>query len=134
MKRWFENWELKLMALVLAFILWGYVGSKQVLQQRMNIKIELRNIPAGFMVDPHLQSRIPVIFSGRKRDILKLNPSQLNAVIDLSRMSRTRQSMKIIPKILQMPQGISAEIPDIDIHLLLMPTPTTSATIARKMK
>ncbi len=52
MKRWiFENFNLKVLAVFIAFLLWSYVDLKQVLDHKhLTLYVELTDIPTGMDV------------------------------------------------------------------------------------
>ena len=78
-----ENFGLKILAFFLAFILWAYVGSRQVLELKLTPHLELGDMPAGMTLDDKLKPSIPVILSGRKESILDVDKEEVKAVVSL---------------------------------------------------
>jgi YbbR domain-containing protein len=121
MRRWFlENLGLKAMAFFIALALWAYVGSRQVLEQKMTLNLELTDIPAGMMVDSNVKTTIPVVFVGRKDAILKLDPDGLTAVVDLKDFAPTKKDMIVHPtvRVQPLPSGVTIPATTIAVHLI----------------
>jgi len=66
--RWLlEDIGLKLTALILAFILWAFVGTNQVLERKMDLKAVFNDVPVGAVLTEDVRNTVPVILVGRRR-------------------------------------------------------------------
>ena len=84
MNRWlFENLGLKILALFIAIALWAYVGTRQIIDRRVTVSVELTDIPPGVTVDPRVRTSVPVVLTGRKESVLDLDGDDLTAVVSL---------------------------------------------------
>jgi YbbR domain-containing protein len=128
MSRWlFQNLGLKILALVIAVALWAYVGSRQMLDRRITLHLELTDVPAGMTVDSDVRTSISVLFSGRKDTVLDLDPEELKAVLSLRDVRPGQQEVVLRPKVQPLPPGVTPNsIPDIKVHLVPLNPPKKS--------
>jgi YbbR domain-containing protein len=119
MKRWFfQNIGLKFLSLIIAFALWAYVGSRQVLEQHLNVQLEFADMPAGMTLDPSLKTNISVNLTGRKDRILDIDPEDLRAVVSLRNAQSGQKEIVVHPKIQPLPIGVTANVADVTLHLI----------------
>jgi hypothetical protein len=121
MKRWiFENLGLKLLACLIAIALWAYVGSRQVLERKMTLRLELTDVPLGMMVEANVKTTVPIIFTGRKESVLSLDPEELKAVVSLREFAPSSKALVIHPPVKVQPavSGVVATTPNITVHLV----------------
>lgn len=119
MRRWFfQNMGLKFLSLIIAFALWAYVGSRQVLEQRLNVQLEFADMPTGMTLDPNLKTNISVNLTGRKDRILDIDPEDLRAVVSLRNAQAGQKEIVVHPKIQPLPIGVTANVADVTLHLI----------------
>jgi YbbR domain-containing protein len=119
MKRWlFQNIGLKLLALLVAFALWAYVGSRQVLEQRLSLHLEFTDVPAGMTLDPNVKTNILVNLTGRKDRILEVDTDNLKAVVSLHNAQPGQKEIMVHPKVQPLPYGVTANSSDIAVRLI----------------
>jgi YbbR domain-containing protein len=118
MKRWiFENFNLKVLAVLIAFLLWGYVDLKQVLDHKhLTLYVELTDIPAGMTLDPAVKTSVSVMLIGK--NVKDLEADDLDATASLKGFSPGQEEIVVRPKIEQLPEGVTASIHDLKVHLL----------------
>jgi YbbR domain-containing protein len=132
MKRWlFQNIGLKFLSLIIAFALWAYVGSRQVLEQRLNVQLEFADMPAGMTLDPSLKTNISVSLTGRKDRILDIDPEDLRAVVSLHNAQSGQKEIVVHPKIQPLPIGVTANVADVTLHLIPL-TDNSKKTIKKR--
>jgi len=92
-----EDWKYKLLALAIAFSLWGYVSSQRNpnTQQRYNIPVELRNIQPGCNVELS-SNQVSVIVKGPKLVLDRINEENLKAWVDLNSIKDTTETNRTI--------------------------------------
>lgn len=135
MKRWlFENMGLKLLALLIAVCLWAYVGSQQVLNRRVEAHLQLTDIPDGMMVDSNVRTTIPVVLTGRKQSILDLDGNDLTAIVSLRHYEPGKSEVSVRPFIRPLPSGVSANTPEVIVHLIPVPKPPPKAAKSHHSK
>ncbi len=119
MKRWlFQNIGLKLLSVLIAFALWAYVGSRQVLEQRVNLHLEFADMPVGMTLDPNIHTNISATLIGRKDRILDIDPQELHAVVSLKNVQSGQKEISVHPHIQPLPNGVSVNTPDVTIRLV----------------
>ncbi|HVM32421.1 MAG TPA: hypothetical protein VMU88_04740 [bacterium] len=135
MKRWlFENLGLKLSALLIAVALWAYVGSRQVLDRRVTVHLQLTDIPAGMTVDSNLRPTLPVVLTGRKESILDLDGDDLTAIVSLKGYTPGKPDLAVRPLIRPLPIGVTASTADLTIHLVPVAKPAPPPRAAKHKK
>jgi hypothetical protein len=114
----FENFGLKVLAFLIALSLWAYVGSRQVLDRRIIVHLELTDIPQGMTVDSNVKTTIPVVLTGRKESILDLDGEDLAAIVSLKAYIPPKLDVLVHPQIRPLPPGVTVDVPDVTIHLV----------------
>jgi hypothetical protein len=121
MKRFlFENFWLKVLALVIACVLWAYVGWREFTTKKASLALQLTEIPEGMAVDDNVKSRVTVIFKGRKDILDSIDPDELMAVMSLKEVAPlpkdliARPPIRVEPK----PSGVVVTMPNIAVHLI----------------
>ncbi len=128
MKRWiFENFGLKVLAVFIAFALWAYVGSRQVLERRMTLHIEFTDIPAGVALGPDVKTVVPAVLIGRPESLVDLDPDDLKAVVSLKGCQPSQKMVIVHPRIPDLPNGVRANISDLQVPLVSAPVPKDPA-------
>jgi len=124
MKRWlFENLGLKILAFLIAVALWAYVGSRQILENRMTLHLELTDVPPGMTVDSNVRTSIPVVLTGRKDSVLDIDPTELKAVVSLKGYQPDQKQMVVRPRVQPLPSGVIASTQDLTVHLVPLAVP-----------
>ncbi|HTA77792.1 MAG TPA: hypothetical protein VK791_11610 [bacterium] len=119
MKRWLlQNMGLKFLSLLIAFALWAYVGSRQVLEQRLNLHVEFADMPAGMTLEPNVKTSVSVNLTGRKDRILDIDPEDLKAVVSLKNAQPGQKEVVVHPRIQPLPVGVTANVADMTLHLI----------------
>lgn len=73
----------KLVSLLLAVILWAYIGSTKLAEVDYRIPVELKNAPAGLVVSKQNLTSITLHMNGRKEDVANFNIKNVKAVVNL---------------------------------------------------
>jgi YbbR domain-containing protein len=99
-----KNIVAKLMALVLALVLWMYVTNEQnpAVEASIDVPVEARNV-ASQMVALDTPDTVRVKVRGTRGIIAGLQPQDISAYIDLKGLSEGRQTVKIFA---QVPLGL----------------------------
>jgi hypothetical protein len=119
MKRWlFENLGLKILALLIALALWAYVGTRQIIDRRVSVAVELTDIPVGVTVDPRVRTSIPVVLTGRKESVLDLDGDDLTAVVSLKGTTSDQSEALVRPQVRPLPRDVTANVQTLKIPLM----------------
>ena len=124
MNRWlFENLRLKLLAVLIASILWAYVDMRQVLDHRkMTVKLEVTDIPSGVVPDPSMRMFTSVTLVGNKEAIQDLDPEDVTAVVSLKGYLANPGEVTINPRVEDLPKGVTASTKDVKVILVAVPS------------
>jgi YbbR domain-containing protein len=111
-KIFFEDWGMKLVALIITLALWfGVTGLRTTTKQRF------QNIPLNIRVSNNIEitnspvTEVDVVLSGDKRKIDQLNPRDLVISLDLTDVAAGDRTVQILPEnvSLELPQGVKLE-------------------------
>jgi hypothetical protein len=116
--RWlFEDIGLKLTALALAFVLWVFVGTNQVLERKMDLKVVFTDIPAGGVLTDDVRNTVPVILVGRREKVLGLDPGNLKAQVSLKGLGVPVKEYPVKVAIQDLPKGVALDAAPVLISL-----------------
>lgn len=103
-----RNWQLKLLALFLALILWIVLipEEKTFAEKNLSIHLELTNIPPDIEVVEKPESTINLKVRARKRILNQLTPEDFLAQLDLSKASIYQQEYPLDVKMIKTPPGV----------------------------
>lgn len=73
----------KLVSLLLAVMLWAYIGSTKLAEVDYRIPLELKNQPAGLVVTKQNLNSITLHLNGKKEDVANFNIKNVKAVVNL---------------------------------------------------
>jgi YbbR domain-containing protein len=130
MKRfWLDDLGLKLAALLLAFALWLYVGTNQVLERRVDLKVVFTDLPANASLSNEVQSMVPVVLVGRKERVGSLETRDIKAVVSLQGVPVPVRDYPVKIQVSNVPKGVALDVPPFLVTLTgvkptVTPTPT----------
>jgi len=107
-RRFFTDWQLKLLGLVVAAALWAYVRSGEMLRLTVTANLEFRNVPrtARFAQRPPVS--VEVTLEAHRDLIPRLLPRDIRAIVDLNgRGSQRRVTVTLSPDHIVRPSGVA---------------------------
>jgi len=118
-----HNWWLKLLALVLAYMLWSVVISPEsgpVVQVGVSVPLELVNLPAELEVVGEIPSRVHLHLRGNESQLRRLKPEDVGVRLDLSEAVPGNHRFPLQAENAEVPAGIEVVrvVPPI-VHLAL---------------
>jgi YbbR domain-containing protein len=113
----FDDIGLKLAALVLAFALWLYVGTNQVLERRVDLKVVFTDLPANAALSQDVQSVLPVVLVGRKERVGSLEARDLKALVSLQGVPVPVRDYPVKVQVANVPKGVAVDIPPLLVSL-----------------
>ena len=119
----FENFGLKVLAVLIAVVLWAYVGSRQVLERRMTLRIEYSDIPQGINLGSNVKTSLQTSLIGRKDTVLDISPEDLKATVSLKGYLVGQKEMLVHPKVQNLPAGVTANVLDFTVPLVVQDPP-----------
>ncbi len=102
-----ENILLKVISLSIALLLWTYVAGERNVQIGLIVPLELRNIPAGFLVTNKINRQVELRVAGPKNLLNFLNAQETNAFLDLKNGREGKNIYHINERNFKLPKDIS---------------------------
>lgn len=104
----FRNWQLKVLALFLALVLWIILipEEKTFAEKNLTVSLELVNIPPEVEVLEPPDTSLNLKIRARKRLINDLRPESFSAQLDMSRASIYQQEYLIEAGMIKAPAGV----------------------------
>src|SRR5262244_4019542 len=100
-----NNWQLKLVSLVLATMLWMAVANEASSEIGLEVPLEYRNIPRQLEITGDMTNTVQVRLRGSSNVIKDINPKSVSTTIDLSKMGRGEKIVPLSPQNVQAPFG-----------------------------
>jgi len=101
-----QNPVLKIIALILAVILWLFVKSERGGEVGLVVPLELYRLPSRLIVTRVTEEAINVRINGPLSQLERLSTREIRAKVDLSRAKPGPNSFDILPNNLNVPQGL----------------------------
>lgn len=103
-----DNWQLKLLALALAVLLWVVVSAEQVTSHWIPVPLQVEeNDPEFELVSPLEFDEVPVRFSGSGRDLMELAIRKPPIVLSLDRVQGAAQEFRLEPGMVRIPNQLA---------------------------
>ncbi len=105
-----RNWGLKLLALVLAFLLWlALMPEEKIFSEKsLSAPIELQNLSPEFEIVEKPQTSVEVTLRAPNRLLSALTPADVRAVLDLGGASVNQEDYPINTAMIAVPAGAKA--------------------------
>jgi len=120
-----KNWELKLLSLLLAIILWIVLipEEKTFTEKTLSLNLELINLPQDVEVVEKSDTTINLKVRARKRVINELTPADFLAELDMSKASIYQEEYPIDASMIKAPPGVEiVSFSPVYIHIKLEKT------------
>ncbi len=79
---------IKLVALLLAVVLWGYLTGQKAMIRDINIPLQLKNIPSGTLLVGEIENSVRVTARGTPSVMMSLTKDDFIAEVDLANCGR----------------------------------------------
>lgn len=115
MKRFFKklftkNWELKLISLILALILWLALSEKISSEKNLTIHLETHNIPPEMELVKKPPEKIDVRIKAPNRYIDQITPANVVAKLNLENASVIQEYYTLTETMISIPAGAKAKV------------------------
>lgn len=104
-----NNWQIKLVSLCVAVLVWLYVVSEGVYYQQVAMPIAVEDIPEGMILSNVLPAHAVVSVHGQGRDLLHLRQSSGRVVVKLGSRLKERRSYSLSKMNVEAPAGIDVQ-------------------------
>ncbi len=81
---WTRDWILKIISLVIAVVLWLYVGGEDVVDKTVLVPVEVINLPKKLIISNKFKKEIEVTVRGPRSLLLEMDKKQSPIQIDLN--------------------------------------------------
>ncbi len=127
-----RNWELKLLSLLLAIILWIVMipEEKTFAEKTLSLNLELVNLPHDIEVVEKSDTTINLKIRARKRVINELAPADFSAELDMSKASIYQEEYPINSSMIKAPPGVEiVSFSPVYVHVKLEKTKTVELEV-----
>lgn len=101
-----ENWQLKLMSLGFALILWFFVMGERRMEIGYTVPLELLNVPEGLVVVGEVPNTVDVRLSGPRVMLVDLDEKDIRITLDLAGLQPGITTFRRLDEHLRLPVGI----------------------------
>ncbi|MBI5016391.1 MAG: hypothetical protein HZB55_13000 [Deltaproteobacteria bacterium] len=101
-----ENWGSKVLAFVLATLLWMYVVGEKRSEVSLSVPLELTGVPASMVIVNRVPETVQVRLSGPRTLLVALTPQQLSVALDLSAIQPGTTTFGNLPARMKLPKRI----------------------------
>lgn len=103
-----HNWELKLLAIVLAASLWFFVMAAEKADIVLAVPLELHSVPRGLEVVGHRPDSVEVQLTGLRANLSRLGPEHVRARLSLAGVRPGEVALRLLPEQVEVPRGVTA--------------------------
>jgi len=104
-----KDWLLKIISLVLAVVLWFFVGGEDRVDKNVMIPIEIINLPRDLVISNQFKKEIEVTVSGPRSLILEMNNKAITRQVDLSAATPGTMVIENDVDHIPVPRGITVQ-------------------------
>lgn len=102
----FRHFGLKVLAVVLAFLLWLVVAGEETVERSVRVPLELQQVPAGLDLVSEPPANVDVLVRGASDTVSRVSPGDLVAVLDLRAARSGRRFFALTPGDVRAPFGV----------------------------
>lgn len=109
-----ENWQLKLLALALAVLLWVVVSAEQVTSQWIPVPLRIEEHDPEFeLISGPPSDEVNVRFTGSGRDLMELAIRKPPLVLSIDQVSSGVQDFRLDPAMVQIPSQLQVNAQEV---------------------
>jgi YbbR domain-containing protein len=114
-----ENWQLKLLALALAVLLWVVVSAEQVTSQWIPVPLQVNEGDPDFeLLASPAREEVNVRFTGSGRDLMELAIRKPPLVLSIDRVQGVTQEFRLEPGMVQVPNQLTVNAQEVQSPLI----------------
>jgi YbbR domain-containing protein len=107
----FQNFWFKLVAMVMALLLWFHVATDRVYEHGDKFPLEIINIPERLLLTEKLPDHVNVMIEGKGKELLKLILAEKKSLkINAQEFKRGETEFTVKPEDIPMPQGLELNV------------------------
>jgi YbbR domain-containing protein len=125
-----KNWPFKILAIVLAIIMWYFVVGEERAEIGLTVPLELINIPRDLIVVNNVVQGIDIRVNGPRSLVRSLATEKLSKRLDLSNTRAGTVSFSISPEGIPLPRGVQiTRISPLKVVVVLQKLMTKKITV-----
>ncbi|MCK4427125.1 MAG: hypothetical protein KAW16_01430 [candidate division Zixibacteria bacterium] len=110
----FENLGFKIVAVVMALLLWFHVATEKVYEYTKSFPVKISNIPEELILSQEVPEEVQVKIQGKGKELLKLLlMEQKNLQIDIGDFRVGENNYSFKPEEIPIPQGLDLRVKEI---------------------
>jgi len=122
-----DHWQLKLLSLGFAILLWVFVASEEKVETVMSVPVEFVRIPPGLEIAGGDGDSVDVRIQGLRTLLTRLGGRELRVTVDLREAGPGETTVRLTPAEVRAPQGIQVlRVTPSRLRLRLQPSSATS--------
>lgn len=102
-----NNLPFKIVSLAIAILLWWSVGRERLIEIPLTVPLEFQNAPANLEINSNHPFQARVTLRGPERVLQGMNPSEVNAVLDLRDSGPGERTFDLTPADIHVPRSVS---------------------------
>ncbi len=104
---WSEEWVLRGISLILAAILWHFVGGEDTVNKSIMVPVEVINMPRDLVISNQFKKEIEVTISGPRSQILGIDKGSIRRQVDLAQATPGTLVVKNTNESLRVPRNVT---------------------------
>jgi YbbR domain-containing protein len=117
-----HNWDLKLVALVVSFLLWTTYTAEPISEVGYQVPLEFNNVPKDVEISSDAPTEVQVRVRGRSALLRRLSRADLGIAVDLSGRRAGEMLVELTPDMVSAPYGATVvRISPSRVRVLLVP-------------
>jgi YbbR domain-containing protein len=127
-----HHWELKLLALGFAVLLWLFVMISEKSDLIVSAPLEFDGIPPGLALEAKGPDSVDVQLHALRGRLARLTPDQVKARINLSGAAAGEVAVRVLPEHVAVPSGVTViRVNPSRIRVVLEGAPSRSEAVSR---
>ncbi len=103
---WPKDWTLRFISLVLAVVLWYFVGGDDTVDKNVMVPLEVINLPRDLVISNQFKREIEVTVSGPRSLVLKIEKGDITRQVDLGHAVPGTMVIKNENHLIPVPRGM----------------------------
>jgi YbbR domain-containing protein len=110
----FDNFGFKIVALVMALLLWFHVATEKVYEYTKSFPVEILNVPKGLILSGEVPKEVRTKIRGKGKELVKLLLTEKrNVQIDLGNLKAGESDYTLKPEEIPIPEGSELKVEEI---------------------
>ncbi|MDO9041794.1 MAG: CdaR family protein [Desulfocapsaceae bacterium] len=103
---WPKDWTLRFISLILAIVLWYFVGGDDTVDKNVLVPLEVINLPRDLVISNQFKREIEVTISGPRSQVLKIEKGDITKQVDLAQAVPGTMVIKNEIHLISVPRGV----------------------------